>query len=198
MSWIEQWDIAVLQWLNTDAYPFLDRFMWLCSEKLFWIPIYLLLIYRIFLKFGWKWLGVALVFIGLTVLINDQLASGLFKNWIGRLRPSHDDRIQDLLHYVLEPNGQLYKGGKFGFYSSHAANYAGITTFFILIVRPNRWWIIGLIFWTALIAYSRMYLGVHFPTDILMGLTMGCIVGWLCFKGWQWTRGRYAPKLSNL
>ncbi|MEZ4799213.1 MAG: phosphatase PAP2 family protein [Flavobacteriales bacterium] len=176
------WDKALMLWLNTDAFPILDKVMWYFSEKLFWIPVYAILLFSIFKKYGTKIFVWAIVFIALCVLLNDQTASGIFKTWVARPRPSHTPGLEELLHFVREPNGNLYKGGQFGFYSSHAANYAGVVTLYILIMKPQTWikWL--LVSWVVLISYSRIYLGVHFPSDILMGLLMGMLYGWICFR----------------
>lgn len=186
MNGLLELDYQLMEWLNTDAFPFLDRVMWYFSEKLFWIPVYLVLLFALYKKYSTKFFVWVIVFLALSVLINDQVASGIFKNWVGRFRPSHDPLIEAKLHYSLEPNGQIYKGGKFGFYSSHAANYAGVAVLFLLWMRPVKRWIVALcILWVLLISYSRIYLGVHFPSDILMGLTMGTLVGFLCFFLWK-------------
>jgi undecaprenyl-diphosphatase len=199
MSGLLEFDYQLMEWLNTDAFPFLDRIMWYFSEKLFWIPIYLLLLYALYKKYSTKVFVWVIVFLALSVLINDQVASGIFKNWVGRFRPSHDPLIQTKLHYSLEPNGQVYKGGKFGFYSSHAANYAGVAVLFILWMRPVKRWVAALcVLWVLLISYSRIYLGVHFPSDILMGLTMGTLVGFLCFFLWKKTVTKLYPNDTSL
>jgi len=173
-------------WLNTDAFPFLDGPMWYFSSKFFWTPIYALMLYALFKKYNAKYFLWIVVMIALCVLINDQTASGLFKNWIARSRPSHDPEISSQLHLVLEPNGNLYRGGRFGFYSSHAANMAGVVTLFILMMKPMRRLLSALlILWVLLISYSRIYLGVHYPFDVLMGLFMGVAGGLLCYFIWK-------------
>lgn len=173
-------------WLNTDAFPFLDGPMWYFSSKFFWTPIYALLLFTLYKKYSGKYFIWVIVFIALCVLINDQTASGIFKNWIGRIRPSHDLDISSQLHFVMEPNGNLYKGGRFGFYSSHAANMAGVATLYWLLMRPMKTIFVALlVLWVMLISYSRIYLGVHYPLDVLMGLFMGTLGGWLSFVLWK-------------
>lgn len=191
-------DESLMLWLNTDAFPFLDKAMWYFSEKLFWIPVYVLLLFSIYKKYGTKIFIWAIIFIALSVLLNDQTASGLFKSWVARPRPSHTPGIEEFLHFVREPNGNLYKGGQFGFYSSHAANYAGVVTFYLLLMRPRKWIKAFLVFWVFLISYSRIYLGVHFPSDILMGLLMGVAYGWICHFIFKTVLRKFYPSEFNL
>lgn len=161
--------------------------MWYISTKWLWIPVYAWMLYILFKRFKedhFLWL---LFLIATCVLINDQVASSLFKNWIGRLRPSHEPMLQGLVHLVNGPNGQLYKGGTFGFYSSHAANLAGVVTMFIVLIKPKGLLMALPLAMVVLVSYSRIYLGVHYPTDILIGWLMGTGVGlvhvWI-FRHW--------------
>ncbi len=119
----------------------------------------------------------------LLVAFNDQLASSIFKPLFCRLRPSHDPTISSFLHLLTDEKGQLYKGGLYGFYSSHAANTMAAAVFFILVMRPlHKVWTMVLAAWVLAVGFSRVYLGVHYPTDILMGWFMGGLSSWALWR----------------
>ena len=117
------------------------------------------------------------------ILLTDTGSVILFKNTVQRLRPSHAADLEGLVHLVSNSDGELYMGGLYGFISSHAANHFGIAAFMtgILLRRP-RWTLWALMGWAALIAYSRVYLGVHYPGDVIVGATYGALMGWLAFR----------------
>jgi undecaprenyl-diphosphatase len=182
--------------LNFDGGPTMDQFMWWASGKYSWLPLYVLFIVALKKALNWKSFLWALVIIAICVAANDQVASGIFKNWIQRLRPSHQPSLEGLVHLVREPNGNWYRGGKFGFYSSHAANNAGVALLLIFLLHiTKKWKIIALSLWVLLIGYSRIYLGAHYPGDILMGFFMGTLIGWLCYQLYKW--GAMKMKLTS-
>ena len=175
-------DTEVLLAINGWHAPWADTLMWIISEKTTWIPLYVLLIgllvwrYRKPAKTGVKWLQrvpacvVMIVVIALAVGVADFIASGILKDWVARPRPSRVPELEGVLHLV---NG--YKSGQYGFVSSHAANTMAVALLFSLIWR-NKIATCGLMLWVAANCYSRMYLGVHYPTDILGGLMVGALV----------------------
>ncbi len=166
---LEQWDKSLFLWLNQAHNTVADFVMIGVSNKFVWIPLYLLLLFWLF-KYDkqYVWLAISL---GLLILISDQVASGILKPWVGRLRPCHDPSISNLVH---APDGC---GGKFGFASSHASNMFAIATFCWLCLRSHLKYIWLLFPWAALIAYSRIYLGVHFPGDVIVGALIGIAAG---------------------
>ena len=175
-------DTQVLLAINGWHAPWADTLMWIISAKATWIPLYLLLIgllvwrYRQPAMTSVKWLQrvpacvVMIVVIGLAVGAADFIASGILKDLVARPRPTRVPELEGVLHLV---NG--YKSGKFGFVSSHAANTMAVALLFSLIWR-NKIATVGLMLWVAANCYSRMYLGVHYPTDILGGLLIGAAV----------------------
>jgi undecaprenyl-diphosphatase len=103
------------------------------------------------------------------------------KPYFGRLRPSQEPSLQEWIHLV-----EGYRGGKFGFASSHAANTFGSATFFFLWFRNIKRWVIWLFVWAAFMTYTRVYLGVHYPGDVLVGALVGIVCGWTAFKFSEW------------
>ncbi len=175
LEWLEHIDRLILLAINGANSPFLDQLMWIISGKLTWIPLYLLLFYLAYKQFGIKGSLLFLCCIVLAIAIADQSSVYLFKNVFERYRPSHNLELQDSLHLYQFANGELYYGGKFGFVSSHAANFAVLTSFCLLILKRNKWLVIGLIFAHGLVCYSRVYLGVHYPSDVTVGTLVGVL-----------------------
>ena len=181
-------DTQILLAINGWHAPWADTLMWIISAKATWIPLYLLLIgllvwrYRKPSPMSVKWLQnvpacvVMIVVIGLAVGAADFIASGILKDLVARPRPTRVPELEGVLHLV---NG--YKSGRYGFVSSHAANTMAVALLFSLIWR-NKIATCGLMLWVAANCYSRMYLGVHYPMDIIGGLVVGCLVGWLMYE----------------
>jgi len=168
----------LLNGLHSDA---ADAFMLAATNTKFWLPVHLFFIYMLFRKLdNGAWL--ALGAIGLAVLLSDQLTSSLLKPLTERLRPSHDHSFEGVIHLVRNHTGEFYRGGKFGFPSSHAANAFAVATLLWLLIGRKFPWTILTFAVAGLIGYTRIYLGVHFPGDVIVGAFLGAGIGWLCWK----------------
>lgn len=173
-------DRELFFFINSHHAPWLDQLMYYISRTRVWIPLYLIFLFLILKKFrneSWA----PLIGIFLTILIADQVASTVMKPLVQRLRPTHDPSFQQLVHIV---NG--YRGAQFGFASSHAANTFGAACFLWWLFRPTPLWICLMFFWVILVSYSRIYLGVHYPGDILGGFAIGLAAAAIGYYSYQW------------
>lgn len=170
MQEIIQEDRSLFLFLNNLGSSSFDQFWILISSTWIWIPLYVIFLFLLFKNYKVRNLIFILIFVALGVTFTDQLA-GIFKTGVSRLRPCHDPTLTGLMRDVK-------CGGKFGFYSSHAANTFFIATFMsLLLFRKFKLLPYILFTWAIVVSYSRIYLGVHFPLDILMGSLMGFFAG---------------------
>ena len=169
MSLLE-FDKVITLAINSCHSPFFDNFFYIYTQTWTWIPAILLLLVWMWRKWGVRSLYVV-AGIALCILLSDQISSTLLKPLVARLRPTYNPEIADLIHTV---NG--YRGGRYGFVSSHAANAATFVTFTALVFR-NRLYTILLSLWAFFTAYSRVYLGVHYVGDVLCGALIVVLVG---------------------
>ena len=176
MAWIDALDLLdkeLMVWLNYDGAPWTDIFWWHFSQKLTWAASTVALIATFALRYRhhWRLFVVATVVAALVVAAADQISSGLIKDLVERPRPSRHPVVSQLLYYVGD-----YRGGRFGFVSSHAANSFALSTMLWMMFR-GAWLRTTLLLWAVANCYSRIYLGVHYPCDIIGGAVVGIAVG---------------------
>lgn len=147
-----------------------DTFFWYVSQSYVWIPLYALIIALLCMRFGWRKAAILTLALIAAVGLSDWVSSGLIKPAVCRWRPTHEPLLSGLIQVVNH-----YAGGRFGFVSSHAANTMSLALLFSLIWR-KKWVTSLMMIWVTLNCYSRMYLGVHYPGDILGGLLLGTLI----------------------
>ena len=174
---IERLDQRLFVFLNEINSPIWDEIMWNISGKLQWLPLYFFLLYLLYRRFG-KNLWIVLIGAALLILLSDQISVHFFKDVFKRYRPCHNLELREIVHIV---NNKC--GGKYGFVSSHAANTFAIATYiFLLLFSRYSYKLLGLFIWAILVSYSRIYLGVHYPADVLFGALLGMLLAYLVFR----------------
>ena len=163
---------------------FQDAFWWMVTAK--WSSLLLVLALAwILLHQNRRHALLVLAMLVLSILVADQVSSGLIKHLVERLRPTHDPSLESMVHVI---NG--YRGGLYGFVSSHAANSFAVATLLALVMR-HRVVTLSMFTWALLQCYSRVYLGVHYPGDILGGIIVGVLAGWLVWQLMRWIERRW-------
>jgi undecaprenyl-diphosphatase len=167
---LERLDQQLFLFINSSNSPFLDQVMYTISGRLIWVPLYLAILIFLGIKYKKKFL-IILIFIILAATLADQ-SSVIIKNLVQRLRPCHDPSLIGIVHLVNNECGGIY-----GFVSSHATNSFDVALLSLMFIR-KRWYTISIILWAGVISYSRVYLGVHYPLDIICGALLGSFIGW--------------------
>jgi undecaprenyl-diphosphatase len=180
MESILAWDKELFLWLNNQGTPAFDAFWMLMTHRASNVIVYLGLWLYVGYKSSWRTAIYLLFFTGLLILCTDQLTN-LFKTQVGRLRPCYDPEIQSLVRLVKPTCGSRYS-----FFSGHASNSFALALFFGGIFKSfSRYIPYVLLLIAVLIAYSRVYIGVHFPIDIFCGALVGSGIGFGFHKMWE-------------
>jgi len=172
-------DTQLLLYLNDFRHVVADHFMWIYTKVPTWIPLYAALVFMLARNFTLKKLLIALLCVGVVILLCDQVTSHLIRPWVQRLRPANlDNPISPMVDIV---NG--YRGGRYSFPSAHAANSFGLA-FYLAFLMRHKWLTTVLMLWAIINCYSRIYLGVHYPGDLLAGMLIGlvsAVIGYYAF-----------------
>jgi len=179
---LEHLDQQLFLFLNSLNSPFCDKVMHAISGRIIWVPLYLAILIYLGIKYKRKFL-IILLFIIIAAALADQI-SVFFKNIFQRPRPCHEPSLDGLVHMV---NGEC--GGIFSFVSSHATNSFNVALLSLLFIK-KRWFSISIIIWALVVGYSRIYLGVHYPGDVICGSLLGALIGWSIYRLYVLTDNR--------
>ena len=183
---IKEFDIELLIYLNSFGSETWDGFWLFMTYTITSVPIYLFVLFLVYKFFGLKKLVFTLLIIVLVITVSDQL-SNIFKYGFERLRPCYNEDIKNIIRLVKPTCG-----GRFSFFSAHASTSLSVAVFFTLILRKHaKYFTYFLIVWALLVGYSRIYIGVHFPADVLFGFMVGIINGTIMYKIWKYFLTKY-------
>jgi undecaprenyl-diphosphatase len=185
---IVNFDQQLFLFINSLNSPFCDQLMHIISGKLIWVPLYVAIIIYLGVTYKRKFL-IILIFIIIAATMADQF-SVIVKNLVQRPRPCHEPALIGLVHLF---NGEC--GGEFGFVSSHASNSFNVALLSLLFIK-KRWFTISIIVWASVIGYSRIYLGVHYPGDVICGSVLGAFIGWSNYSLYKLTDNKILKKRS--
>lgn len=186
-------DTSVFLTVNGCHNSYWDTFMWLVSDRFIWIPMYLALVYVMLRNYSPKVVLAILLTVGVIILFTDCFSSHVIRPWIARLRPSNlQNPVSSWVHVV-----DGYRGGSYGFPSSHASNTWGLVFFMAYLLR-RHWLTVFLFVWAMIVCYSRMYLGVHYFGDLVVGAMFGFVGSSVVYYVFQRVSGKkYAQDLKH-
>ena len=176
LEFITNIDTRLTLLLNGSDSEMLDAIAVTATKTSTWIPLGILLLYVLMRMKDWKNALLVILCVAIAITLADQMASGIFKPLVARLRPSHNPELQGVIDLVGD-----YRGGRYGFFSSHAANTCAVAVFLSLLFR-KRVFTVAICSWAMINSWTRLYLGVHYVGDIMVGLIWGAFVGWMVFR----------------
>ncbi len=185
---LERLDQQLFLFLNSLNTPFWDQVMHSVSGKIIWAPLYIAILVYLGFKYKRKFL-IIILFIILAAALADQ-TSVIIKNAVQRFRPCHEPSLEGLVHIVRDECG-----GKFSFVSSHASNSFNVALISLLFIK-KRWFTISILLWASVVGYSRVYLGVHYPGDVICGAILGVFIGWSVYSLYRLTDNRILKKFQ--
>lgn len=181
-----KYDTELFQFLNGLGNSSWDGFWRFVTLKWSWIPMYAVLLCLVYKHYGWKSTLVIAVSAALMITASDQL-SNLFKYHFVRPRPCKVEALRTSIRFVAD------RCGAYGYFSAHAASSMAAAVFIGLLLKPYyKYLVFILLFWAVFVAYSRIYVGVHYPLDIVTGMFFGSIIGFLFYKIQAWFRNRFS------
>jgi undecaprenyl-diphosphatase len=173
-------DKQLLVYLNSLGSEQFDWLWLIITKQAYWTPFFLFLLYLVYKKLGAKQTVIIVLFVAVLLAINNTITEA-FKTYFERLRPCNDLQIKDIIRNVKPSNS-------FSFFSGHSSNTMAVALFLFLILKKEYRYFGFIFLWPVIFAYSRIYLGLHFPSDILCGYTCGLIMGFITFKIYQKTQ----------
>lgn len=176
LEFITNIDTRLTLLLNGSDSEMLDAIAVTATKTSTWIPLGILLLYVLMRMKDWKNALLVILCVAIAITLADQMASGIFKPLVARLRPSHNPELQGVIDLVGD-----YRGGRYGFFSSHAANTCAVAVFLSLLFR-KRVFTVAICSWAIVNSWTRLYLGVHYVGDIMVGVIWGAFVGWMVFR----------------
>ncbi len=171
-----QFDTELFLYLNNLGSESWDLLWVIITNKFTFIPLYAVMLFLVYKNYGLKGMYMIMISATLMIAFADQLAN-LFKHGFQRPRPCREEDLQELMRYVVD------RCGRYGYFSGHAVNSMATAVFLGLVLKnrfPNL--VFVLLFWSFLVGYSRIYVGVHYPLDVLTGFTFGGLIGWMFYK----------------
>ena len=187
---VQQLDRAVFIYLNGLGSETFDPFWELITKQVSWIPVFAIILYLAFKRLGWKHALLVIGMVTLLLLLTDQ-TTNLIKYSVRRLRPGSNPELEGLIRAIQ-------KRRSFSFISGYASNSMAVAFFLYKVLHPYIKYMGFFFLWPLIFAYSRIYLGLHYPGDILAGYAFGLFTGWLILKLYIYLRDRYFPQHERL